>query len=80
MNRLTLTEHEAAKALGLSVHFLRKDRRGARVEPFVRIGTRVVYRPESIASALERLEVGGVENSRKRSSRTLASAKQSELS
>ncbi len=38
IERLVIDEHELAIALGMSVHFLRKDRCGPRLIPFYRIG------------------------------------------
>jgi len=56
---LAINEHEAAARLGMSVQWLRKDRYGAQVIPFYRVGSRVLYDPARIAQALKALEVGG---------------------
>jgi excisionase family DNA binding protein len=58
--RHTVDEHEAAKALGISVHTLRKDRVQSRRIPFYRIGTSVRYDMLRVWQALEALEVGGM--------------------
>ena len=58
--RIVVCETEAARAIGMSVHFLRKDRRGKRLIPFYRIGDRVLYDLERVRQALLALEEGGV--------------------
>jgi hypothetical protein len=57
--RLTLDEHAAAHVLGVSVYYLRKDRRTKRLIPFSRIGDRVVYRLERLQETVAALEEGG---------------------
>ena len=57
--RLTVDEAEAAQAIGLSIHFLRKDRRTKRLIPFYRIGDRVLYNLERVQEALAAFEEGG---------------------
>jgi hypothetical protein len=52
-------EHAAAKATGLSVHTLRKDRQGPRRIPFYRIGTAIRYDMDRVRAALAEMEVGG---------------------
>jgi hypothetical protein len=59
ITRNTLTEAEAAQFVGLSIHFLRKDRRTLRRFPFSRVGDRILYRPERLTAALDALEEGG---------------------
>lgn len=54
-----LTTEEAARYLRCSVNFLRDDRCGARVVPFVKIGTKVVrYRIADVEQALDRMVMG----------------------
>lgn len=57
--RLTVSEFDAAEALGVSVYFLRKDRRTKRIIPFSRIGDRVVYNVDRLRATLCALEEGG---------------------
>jgi hypothetical protein len=52
-------DNTAAAALGLSVHWLRKDRRKSRIIPFVQIGTAVRYDLEKVRAALQKMERGG---------------------
>lgn len=52
MKRL-LNEHEAAGLLGVSVYKLRSDRYKHRGLRYVKIGTRVMYRPEDIEALIE---------------------------
>jgi hypothetical protein len=52
IQRITIDELEAAEALGVSVHFLRKDRRTKRRVPFFRLGDRVLYSLERVREAL----------------------------
>ena len=59
METLVLTDAEAAKLLGVSVHTLRKDRITARRIPFTKIGDRVFYRLESLRAMLAANETGG---------------------
>jgi hypothetical protein len=56
---LTVGEYEAAQALGLSVHTLRKDRQSSRRIPFFKIGSAVRYNLDRVREALTALEVGG---------------------
>ena len=56
---LCVDEHEAARAVGLSVFTLRKDRQGPRRIPFVKIGGAVRYRLDSVRAALADMEQGG---------------------
>lgn len=57
--RIGLDEKEMAACLGVSVHWLRRDRYSKRVVPFFRLGDRVLYSPERVREALQRLECGG---------------------
>ena len=57
--RIAVDEVEAAKAIGMSVHFLRKDRRDKRLIPFYRIGDCVRYDLGRVREALAALEEGG---------------------
>jgi hypothetical protein len=52
-------EHEAAKIIGMSVFFLRKDRRTKRLIPFYRLGDRILYNPRRVFEALASVEEGG---------------------
>lgn len=65
--RLAVDETEAAKSIGLSVHFLRKDRRTKKLIPFYRIGDRVLYNLDRVREALGALEEGGKRTTRGRS-------------
>lgn len=56
---IAVDEHQAARALGLSVHTLRKDRTGARRIPFYRIGSSIRYNLVRVQEALATMEVGG---------------------
>ena len=57
--RIAVDETEAAPAIGVSVHFLRKDRRTKRLIPFYRVGDRVLYDLDRVRAALIALEEGG---------------------
>lgn len=54
-----VSESEAATALGLSVHTLRKDRQKGRRFPFLKIGRSVRYDLARLRDVLATLEVGG---------------------
>jgi hypothetical protein len=56
---VAVDEREAAKMIGMSVFFLRKDRRTKRLIPFYRIGDRILYNPRRVFEALASLEEGG---------------------
>jgi hypothetical protein len=58
---LAVDEHSIAAAIGVSVHFLRKDRLHDRRIPFYRLGTRVLYNVDRVREALQVLEVGGAQ-------------------
>ena len=62
---ITVGEHEAAAALGLSVHTLRKDRQHDRRIPFYKIGSAVRYDLGRVREALAALEVGGPKTRRR---------------
>jgi hypothetical protein len=64
--RLAVDEAEAAKSIGLSVHFLRKDRRTKKLIPFYRIGDRVLYNLDRVREALGALEEGGARTGKRR--------------
>ena len=57
--RLTVDERAVAAATGLSVSFLRKDRRTKRLVPFSRVGDRCLYFLPRVRDALLALEEGG---------------------
>jgi hypothetical protein len=57
--RIAVGEGEAAQAIGMSVFFLRKDRRTKRLIPFYRIGDRILYDLDRVRIALLMLEEGG---------------------
>ena len=57
--RIVIDERELAVALGMSVHFLRKDRCGPRLIPFYRIGGSIRYDMTRVREALIGLELGG---------------------
>ncbi len=57
--RLAVDEHEAAKAVGMSVGFLRTDRRTKRLIPFYRVGDRILYDLDRVRMALLALGEGG---------------------
>lgn len=59
-------EHEAANALGLSVHTLRKDRQKERRFPYFKVGRSVRYDLARVREALAGMEVGGPEPVAKR--------------
>lgn len=61
-----LDEYALAEQLGVSIHFLRKDRYGPRTIPFIRLGDLVRYDPISVHSALLAREQGGPRGSRRR--------------
>lgn len=59
-------EFACAKALGLSVGTLRKDRQSDRRIPFFKIGTSVRYDLERVREALAAFEQGGFSVPKKR--------------
>jgi hypothetical protein len=64
--RRLLTERELEEARGLTVDFLRYDRRARRLIPYVQIGRSVRYRLDQVDSALDRLVVGGLDRKQSR--------------
>jgi hypothetical protein len=56
---IAVDETEAAKAIGMSVWFLRRDRLGKRIIPFFRIGGSIRYDLNRVREALAALEEGG---------------------
>ena len=66
---------EAAKDIGMSVAWLRKDRNDKRLIPFLRIGGRYRYNLDRVREAVARLEEGGSRpKTRARSSKATATA------
>ena len=59
IERIVIDERELAVALGMSVSFLRKDRRGRRLIPFFKIGDAIRYDRTRVREALIGLELGG---------------------
>ena len=57
--KLVLNEHEMAAAIGLTVHFLRRDRCKKRLIPFYKIGGTIRYNVDRVREALADLEEGG---------------------
>jgi hypothetical protein len=57
--RLFVDDEELAGLIGVSIHFLRKDRRTARRIPVVRLGDRILYDVERVKHAMLELEEGG---------------------
>ncbi len=56
---IAITEHQVAASIGMSVHWVRKDRRGKRLLPFYKLGDSVRYDPERVRQALRGIEEGG---------------------
>jgi hypothetical protein len=56
---IAVDEQQCADAIGLSVHFLRKDRHGKRLIPYYRVGNRILYSLDRVQAALNQLEEGG---------------------
>lgn len=56
---LAVDENTLASAIGMSVHFLRKDRRTKRILPFYRIGDCIRYDLGRVREALAAVEEGG---------------------
>ena len=59
IERIVIDERELAVALGMSLSFLRKDRRGRRLIPFFKIGDAIRYDRTRVREALIGLELGG---------------------
>ena len=58
---IAVTEIELAKVIGMSVHFLRKDRITKRLIPYYRIGDSIRYDLDRVRDALMKLEEGGTQ-------------------
>ena len=56
---VNVDENIAAKFIGLSVHFLRKDRRNKKLIPFYRIEGSIRYNLDRVREALAAMEEGG---------------------
>lgn len=56
---IAITEYQLAQCIGMSVHWLRKDRRGKRLLPFYKLGDAVRYDLERVRQALRATEEGG---------------------
>jgi hypothetical protein len=65
-------ERQQAKLIGLSVAFLRKDRRTDRLIPYIPAKGRVLYHPPSVLQALLALEQGGQQKQKRRSAQRAA--------
>lgn len=50
-------EHVAAEMIGVSVQWLRNNRRSPSAPPFCKIGSRIRYRPESLRTWVRQQEV-----------------------
>ena len=59
--RLAVDEKTLAEALGMSVAWLRKDRSGARIVPFYRLGTSIRYNIDRVREALDKRAEGGAQ-------------------
>lgn len=57
--RLAVDEKTLAATLGMSVAWLRKDRSGARIVPFYRLGSSVRYSIDRVREALDKRAEGG---------------------
>lgn len=57
---IAVDESIAAKAIGLSVHFLRRDRQTRRLIPFYRIGGKILYNLDRVREAFDECEEGGM--------------------
>lgn len=64
--RIAVDEFAVAEAIGVSVHFLRKDRQTARRLPFYKLGGCVRYDLNRVREALSRMEEGGTARRSKR--------------
>ena len=71
---LLVVDHVMAPMIGLSVHFLQKDRRGPQRIPFIRLGDRVLYDPQEVMAAVKALTVGGPRGRRGRRSTSVEGA------
>jgi hypothetical protein len=66
--RIAIGENDCAQAIGMSVPWLRKDRRTKRLIPYYRIGNRILYDLSRVKEALLHLEEGGNFSPRRRCS------------
>ena len=60
LNCIGLNKAQIAKAIGMSPHWVDKDRRTKRLIPFYRIGGSIRYNLQRVEEALAKLEEGGV--------------------
>lgn len=58
---IAVSEAQLAKAIGMSVHYLRKDRTDKRLIPFYRIGGSIRYNLDRVRQALAACEEGGAQ-------------------
>jgi len=58
-DRIAVDAASIAKATGLSLSFINKDRLGKRLIPFYRVGDRILYNPDRVLEALNAMEEGG---------------------
>ena len=56
---LLVVDRVMAPMINVSVHFLRKDRRGPQRIPFIQLGDRCLYDPPEVVAAVKALSVGG---------------------
>ena len=56
---VAVDEHAVAAAIGMSVHWVRKDRSTKRLLPFVKLGTSVRYDLQRCHAAFAAMECGG---------------------
>ncbi|WP_130434115.1 hypothetical protein [Rivibacter subsaxonicus] len=73
-NQIAVNERACAQAIGMSVPWLRKDRRTKRLIPFFRIGTAVRYNIDRVREALATMEEGGQASTTSRSRRAVGVA------
>jgi hypothetical protein len=59
LDPISVDETVLAPAIGVSIHFLRKDRQTKRIIPFYRIGGCIRYNIERVKEALATMEEGG---------------------
>jgi hypothetical protein len=55
-----VNEFACAEAIGMSVHFLRKDRIGKKLIPFTKIGAAIRYDLDRVHEALRAMQHGGI--------------------
>ena len=56
---IVVDDRTCAAALGMSIHWVRKDRVGKQLLPFFRLGTCVRYNLDRCREAWNALEIGG---------------------